>query len=278
MRILLFIFLVSWKFLQAELPLLSPEQISLFEALYLDLFYLHEFPSTDYFIHTRPDQTKFLIDNPNDCIKSYLSRDLPWEKHVQDNIQKYTKPGSIVIDIGAHIGSHTIALSKAVGKEGIVIAFEPQKKICRELLNNLELNGCSNVFVLQCALGNHRGMVYLGEVDITNEGSRYISEKNSVEGAPLETLDSFQLSHVSLIKIDAENYEYRVLEGARDTILRNRPVILIEIMGNSLKSDEDGIEMPFFAAITIDFLKSLGYEVTKVAGADYLALPKEIDE
>jgi FkbM family methyltransferase len=42
------------------------------------------------------------------------------------------------------------------------------------------------------------------------------------------TLDSLNLDNISMIKIDVENHENEVLEGAKQTILRNKPIIFIE--------------------------------------------------
>ena len=94
--------------------------------------------------------------------------------------------------------------------------------------------------------------------------------------ARLETLDSFQLCNVSLIKIDAENFELQVLEGARETILRNHPIILIEIMGNHRKAREEEIDIDFFTHTIIEYIKLLGYEVRNIYLDDYIALPLKI--
>ncbi len=50
------------------------------------------------------------------------------------------KPGDVVLDIGANIGSHTLHLARCVGAGGHVIAFEPTAFAFRKLLDNLELN------------------------------------------------------------------------------------------------------------------------------------------
>ncbi len=85
-------------------------------------------------------------------------------------------------------------------------------------------------------------------------------------------LDSLGLKNVSLIKIDVENYEDPVLEGARKTITENRPVILIEIMGNRNANLPDRDQR---VATTINLIKQMGYTVSKYGFDDYLALPIE---
>ncbi len=82
----------------------------------------------------------FYLDDLNDIVKNVLRRGQYWEAHIGRIIRKYTKPNSIAVDLGAHIGVHTTAMSRAVGPEGKVYAFEPQKKLFAENLANLKLN------------------------------------------------------------------------------------------------------------------------------------------
>ncbi len=183
---------------------------------------------------------------------------------------KYTKPGTIAVDLGAHIGTQTLLLARAVGPEGRVFAFEPQWKMFRELVWNLTLNDCNNVTVLRCAVGDANRTVQLDPPIPENEGARTIGKGS--ETAPMRTLDSFGLENVSMIKIDVENYEERVLNGARETILRNKPVMHVEILGHKQKLKQMGINDIYKTRIIIQQIKALGYSVQEVAG-DYLALP-----
>ena len=60
--------------------------------------------------------------------------------------KKYVKPGMTVLDIGAQKGHHTLQLAKLVGKEGKVIAFEPDPEMFALLKENMALNGFNNIF------------------------------------------------------------------------------------------------------------------------------------
>ncbi len=236
--------------------------------------YVMQFPFSSYSIY-ETCQGRFYIENEGDCIKSFLASGRWWELHVIENIRRFGKPGSIIIDIGAHIGTHTVEMSRVVGKKGFVIAFEPQKKIGRELLKNLELNECLNVLHVQCVLGKEEGFSFLGPENVSNEGSRYVSKVQLVEQVPMRTLDSFQLNDVSLIKIDVENMEKEVLEGARETIERNLPVLLIEVMGNFEKAFEENVDMDVARRGVIEMIQDFGYEVHHLYLHDYIAFPFE---
>ena len=66
------------------------------------------------------------------------------------------KPGSVVLECGAHHGAHTILLSKWVGDQGKVIAVEPMPENAAIIRRNIELNGLTNVTVVEKMVGAHR--------------------------------------------------------------------------------------------------------------------------
>ena len=83
-------------------------------------------------------------------------------------------------------------------------------------------------------------------------------------------LDSLHLNNVSFIKIDVENAENQVLQGARQTILHNRPIIILEILGSS---DNQPAHRDVGVMETINFLVQLGYIVKPFTNTNYLATP-----
>lgn len=71
------------------------------------------------------------------------------------------RQGDCVLDIGANIGLYSLALSRAVGPEGKVIAFEPDDDNLALLRKNVHVNGCGNVTVISDALGDKAGTAHL---------------------------------------------------------------------------------------------------------------------
>jgi FkbM family methyltransferase len=158
-----------------------------------------------------------------------------------------------------------------------VLAFEPQAKIHRELVLNLELNDCKNVIPIHAALGAENGNAYLEPIRPKNEGYRCISSKNKNEKISVLKLDNLQLSPVSCIKIDAESYELELLRGAHQTIMSNKPVIIIEIGGGWSREQEENIDPKEHLAAVINMLENVfNYNVTTISAitGDYLAIPK----
>ena len=137
-------------------------------------------------------------------------------------LRKYIDQRSIIADIGAHIGTMTVPFAKRGG--GFVHAFEPMSQNLRLLRLNLEQNDIHNVEVHANALGSREEFVTLTSDNDASSASHRITGPGVI---PVKTLDSFGLD-LDLIKIDTEGYEPNVLEGARDTIRRCRPVVFFE--------------------------------------------------
>ena len=191
-----------------------------------------------------------------DQIKRSLAAGETWEPHVVEQLNRLVKPGTVVVDVGAHMGAHTLRMARLVGKGGHVVAFEPQIKLYEELLVNLGLNDLTNVRAEFAALGREPGLVEMGPAPDVSEGmARIGTGGNRVQ---LRTLDTYGLTRVSVIKIDVEGFEYEVLEGSRATILREHPAILVEIKS-------------FNRQKVARFFSEIDYDSVFLAGGDHLA-------
>ncbi len=147
---------------------------------------------------------------------------------------EFIKPGSVVVEAGANIGSHTVLLSQLAGPTGAVLAFEPQRIIHQMLCANLALNGALNVVTYNMGVGRARSVLNVPPVDYTtnfNPGGVPLGT-NAGEPVDICTLDDYGLAQVDFLKVDVEGMEQDVLEGARQTIARARPVIYTENSGD----------------------------------------------
>ena len=157
-----------------------------------------------------------------------------WENEIYDECKKYIKPNSNIIEVGAHIGTHCIPLSKLTN--GYVIAFEMQRFIHQILNTNIILNNRYNIITYQEAVSNQSGEIHVGEVDYTgtglNSGNVKIQQVMMDQGFPIQcvTLDQKLkgLQNIDLIKVDVECHELEVLQGAYHLIKHHRPIIVTE--------------------------------------------------
>ena len=169
-----------------------------------------------------------------------------------DIFKQMVRPGQVVVEVGANIGTHTLFLSQQVGPTGIVLAFEPQRIVFQTLCANLALNSVMNVDCRQAALGAEPGEIRVPSIDYRrpgNFGGLSLGEWQQGEIVPLITLDSLQLGRCHLIKIDVEGMEKQVLQGALSTITRFKPLLYVE---NDRK--EKSLEL-------VQYLTNLGYDM-----------------
>ena len=139
-------------------------------------------------------------------------------------ISNLVKNNQNSIDIGANLGLFTFFMSRASKH---VFAFEPNPYP----LENLKGLVDSNVTVLPIALGNNDGPV---EIKIPHHRKGWSSNGASLASKEINDgkiiniqcrkLDSLNIENIGLIKIDVEGFEIEVIRGAKDTILKNKPI------------------------------------------------------
>jgi len=135
---------------------------------------------------------------------------------------RHVKRFGLAIDIGAHVGFFTRALGKRFEK---VVAFEPQP----ENFACLKKNRPDNAVLHNVALGSRQCWGALDTPKAENSGAWETKEMkyDNVELVPVMPLDTYDLAP-DFVKIDVQGFEEHVLEGGRQTLLKHRPVILIE--------------------------------------------------
>ena len=145
--------------------------------------------------------------------------------------EQILRPGSVVVEAGANIGSHTLALAQQTGPRGAVFAFEPQRILFQTLCGNMALNSVTNARCSQAALGSESGEIIVPQIDYCREnnyGGFALGSYERGERVSLVTIDGLSLPRCDLIKIDVEGMEESVLRGAQETIARFRPPLYVE--------------------------------------------------
>lgn len=136
----------------------------------------------------------------------------------------------VAIDIGANKGVYTHLLARVAQS---VEAFEPNPKIYRVLTRYLPKNVVAHQVALSDKVGTAELIVPMYGGGFSNQTASLNPRKRN-EGAGVvrvaqRTLDSYGFTNVGFIKIDVEGFEPAVLAGARETIMRERPVMQIEL-------------------------------------------------
>jgi|SRR5665213_239754 len=182
----------------------------------------------------------FVLKSDNTIGRSLLTYG-EWTEGEIGVLRQALRPNDCIVDVGANIGSHTIALAKAVLPGGCIMAFEPHPKVFQLLSANVVVNGLSNVRLYPNACGAEAGMLWFPDLDYsleTNYGALQVSELRSLhhsikkqvsQPVPIVILDDvYDLPALRLVKIDVEGMEVDFLKGAERTIRRFRPMLYIE--------------------------------------------------
>lgn len=159
-------------------------------------------------------------------------------------ISALLRPGDRFADIGANSGFFTMLAASRVGATGKVISFEPVPSMRARLLDNVRLNGFTNVETHDVALSDHCDTLtfYVGP-----EGHKGVSSLRVIDnpGAQLQVktmpLDAMAdpLGRLRLAKIDVEGAEQKVLMGMQHITEEHRPFLLIEITDAFLRAMGD---------------------------------------
>ncbi len=184
--------------------------------------------------------------------------------------------GVTAIDCGANIGVHTIEWARFMYSWGEVISFEAQEKIFYALAGNVAINNCLNVTAKNCAVGSKCSSIEIPEPNylITSSyGSLELkeSQRNEFIGqeidykktkpVPLVSINSLNVKRLDFMKIDVEGMEEDVLAGAKVSIKKYKPIMMIE----TIKSDKENIE---------NFLDNSGYNIYPIE-INLLAIHKD---
>jgi FkbM family methyltransferase len=147
---------------------------------------------------------------------------------------EYVKDFSLAIDVGAHVGIFSRFFAQRFEK---VLAYEPAPAL-RECL---EKNVPANVEIRPHLVSDHEGDGVIYQISSGNTGGSFILNDDrivkpklkkmdfeNVIMAPTVTIDSLKLRRLGLIKVDVQGADHLVLDGARQTLLRCKPVIIVE--------------------------------------------------
>lgn len=162
-----------------------------------------------------------------------------YETHLRDCFRVLLKPGDTYADIGAHIGFHAVSAAFSVGAAGRVWAFEADPEMYKRLVRNLSqfrwANALNNAiwektgtFTFERSASRHEsGWGTLTAVRDLGQGEHLNVNAVSLD----EWRERFQINRLDSIKIDAEGSELAILRGARATLDRFRPIIVLEMNG-----------------------------------------------
>lgn len=193
-----------------------------------------------------------------------------------------------ILDIGANIGIMTVHLARTI-KGSTVYSFEPIPNniiAFKRIINYFKLQ---NVRLFEVALGNHEGEVEMVMPVISNvkmQGLSHVvhdSIPDNNQGVrfkvPLKMLDNMiELvncpKRISAIKIDVENFEFFVLDGAKELIKKNKPVVYAELWENENREKCFQLfKMLNYKTVVVIDKKAVDFDAKKHQTQNFIFLP-----
>jgi FkbM family methyltransferase len=175
-------------------------------------------------------------------------------------------PGQVLFDIGANVGYYTLLGSRLVGPKGHVMAFEPVVRNLVFLYRHLDLNKNENVLIVPATCSNRLGVrtFYPGQ----NCALGHLASSNDLDkGRPSDSLivpvvtvdEVVACAQVfpDVMKIDVEGTELQVLEGARDTLMKTKPLIFLSVHSAELR------------VACQSYLRAMNYSFEALSGNDW---------
>jgi len=181
-----------------------------------------------------------------------------------DYIKPYIHEDDIILDVGANIGTHTVAYSSLV-PDGQVIAFEPNQKNYNLLVRNITHNNLTNVHAFLGGLSNRVGLSTVTDFD-PNEPGNYgtMTVGSGTQVCFLNKLDNVCNFNrpVRFIKIDVEGVEPKILLGGRDFIAQHKPVIQYECMTKEVAQPIERIFKNYYPGYNLYWMPIFNYNDT----------------
>lgn len=182
----------------------------------------------------------------------------------------YVKSGTLAIDIGAHEGDTTVPMALAAGKNGKVIALEPNPYVFKVLEQNAKLNlDKTQILALNVAATAHDGEFDFGSGDAaygnggvvgfstnTKSNTRY---RLKVKGINLldyltKNFDG-ELDKLSLIKSDVEGYDKEILKSILPLLSKYKPTVICEVFNELSLAERQEL---------YNLLAGVGYDVHRL--------------
>lgn len=171
-------------------------------------------------------------------------------------------PKSVVCDIGANIGNHSVYFSQVMGAAK-VLAFEPMPHCFSTLCSNILLNHIEDrVFAYDCLIGAETGFGEMLRFNPRNLGTTAYAAKVGGK-VPLFALDDAlepsDVAGLDIIKIDVEGMQMDVLMGAEAILTKRKPALWVGVAAREGSAD----------AVSV-YLEQFGYRATRISPSDML--------
>ncbi len=197
----------------------------------------------------------YLPDYSQDLIQSEIvDRGTFYESDQLQIMSSYIKKDAVILDIGANIGNHSVYWATH-NRAKKVYAFEPVRRTFEILQKNIQINRLeTKIQPFNIGLSDKKVNASILRYDGMNIGGTTIIPDSGGD-LLLEKLDDIKFDEdtIDFVKIDVEGHELQVLHGARETLIKYKPVIFIETFPDKAKKVDEFLSgLGYYRAQTLD--------------------------
>ena len=227
------------------------------------------------------NNVQYMIKNKDDLIQKTLLHGQQWNDHIISILKDLITQRKLThfVNVGAHIGTVSIPVSKVVSK---VTAVEPYPPSFEHLNANIQLNEITNIRTFNCAFGNSTEPVYFMNPNLPrvkyNSGGMHVFTSHDISNkirsselsdgsisSNIMKMDDTDIDEFDIMLVDIEGCEYDFLLGAKKKLLQYKPIIIIEIWNDTKRRNEN---MNTSQQSVLDLLSSFGYNCRSIQNSD----------
>ncbi|MGH3930313.1 MAG: FkbM family methyltransferase, partial [Pseudonocardiaceae bacterium] len=196
-------------------------------------------------------------------VRPWIEYHRSWEKREADLLAELAgrRPGTF-LDVGAHIGYHTVRLIRRVSVPRVVVV-EPQPGLVELLRANVARAGtATELTILQAAAWDRDGSVAIQQFEEGNSGDVRVvaDDAGQIRAVRLDGVPEVRDGEVTLVKVDLQGRDHRALAGLRTVLLRDRPNVLCEFCPEAIEElGDDPLEV-------LEGYRALGYLLCDLDG------------
>ncbi len=218
-----------------------------------------------------------MLDTTDVGMTPHLALRGEWERVVEEAVRALLAPGAAVVEVGANIGYHTLAMAQAIGATGRLHAFEPNPRLLPLLTASVALNGFNDRVTVhpnaaadapaRLALLVHPEHAGSGHLEVAAVGPGY-TQRHEIEAVRIDDAVGAEFGPARLMRLDCEGAEPLALRGAEALIRRSPDLVLV--MEWSVWMMRARADVAEFAA----WLEGLGFaHAWRIEGAGRVPLP-----
>jgi FkbM family methyltransferase len=239
---------------------------------------------------------RYSIHNKNDCIQNVLCNGKQWNLQIINILKTYIIKYNLkhFLNVGSHIGSICLPISLHINN---VTAIEAYPETYNHLCQNIQLNNISNINTINIAVGNSEEDIYFMSCDkicpientnriINNSGGMHVFTENDIQNNirsgnlsdkkiqnKMNKLDNLEIDNFDIMLVDIEGYEYDFLLGAKEKLIKYKPIIIIEIWNDNKRKKEN---MNTTRHEIIKYIVSLDYTLINQIDDDFIFEPNKL--